>query len=967
VAAVAQLPEVPDLRIGEIIGRGTHSTVYRATHGGRSYALKVLEPDAYAGAEERLRQARRCAARLARAHHPALPRIVTVGQSGPIAYVVSELVEGGTLRTAIDAGPLAEPAIVRLARGLAGALAELHHLGLVHRDVKPENIVLRPSGEPELIDFDLAARLDAAAEAEVAGTLTYSPPEQTGVLRALVDGRSDLYSLGAVLFECAAGQPPFGASGQLGLPSGAAAPALRDLNPAISPTLSAILAKLLAQNPNDRYQSAESLLEDLGLVPLPDGEVAPSVTGAHREPEILLAGRRSELEKLRQRWQAALRERGQMVVLRGPLGSGKSHLARCFLEEVLAGGRLALFGHCDEGGAAPFGALRTALDDWVAGLSRMAAPQRLLAEQRLGIAAGDFAGLLKRFSPGFGRVFETVPAAPESDLLHERFYDILAEFLLKLAGCYGGLALCLDDVQWLDDSTREVLVRVAGRFEGAPLLLLAAVSTDLHARRSGSAARTPDALRATPRLDLRLTPLTEAAAGELVAALLGVDGVPASVVSHVTSWTSGNPLAIIEYVESLLDAGVLRPEWENWVLDSAGLEHLDLPRDVAKLLAARVGQLSAPAADVLCIGSLLGGPLERELLQAVAGPGADVQQALGEGVEAHIVQSSASGDYEFSHDSVRQALADSLSPEAVKDFHRRIAEALSEMPSDDGQRVYALARHYSLGQAEGDWTRVYDANLAAGIAAVGSFADAEAYEFLRQAERTAAEGGISPGVALNEALGEVCFRGGRWDEALIYLSRALEGTPSARARAGLRSRLARVYIANRDTQRAWEEVERGFSEMGTPLGFGLIARLLYATWSWIVGLLSLGLRVGYGAARGAMRSRLEMLCELYVTGARVAYLMHDRPRLLEMIVRQLFTGHLLGDSVEMASALTSYANLMAMLGRPAAAEACSARSMAMVAARGNRFQLARMRMSDAWQRHVGGFPRRGEAAMRRCL
>jgi eukaryotic-like serine/threonine-protein kinase len=112
VAAVAQLPEIPDLRIGNVIGRGTHSVVYRATHKGRSYALKVLEPDASTGAQDRLLEARRLAARLARARHPALPRILTVGQAGLVAYVVMELVEGETLRAAIEAGPLAEAAIV---------------------------------------------------------------------------------------------------------------------------------------------------------------------------------------------------------------------------------------------------------------------------------------------------------------------------------------------------------------------------------------------------------------------------------------------------------------------------------------------------------------------------------------------------------------------------------------------------------------------------------------------------------------------------------------------------------------------------------------------------------------------------------------------------------------------------------------------------------------------------------------
>ena len=968
MAIVAQLPEIPGLTIGEVIGHGPHSTVYRARRDGQSYALKVLEPDGWAGAEVRLRQARQQAANLARARHPALPRIMTVGQSGSIAYVVSELVEGQTLRAAIASGSLSNLAIVRIGCGLAGALVSLHRLGLVHHDVTPENIVIGPFGEPKLIDFDLAAPLDAAGAPRLAGTPTGSPPEQTGTLRGRADVRSDLYSLGVVLFECAARQSPFGASGGLGLPGGLEAPALGDINPGVSPMLSAVVAKLLAADPRNRYQSADSLLEDLALVPLLDGQTgAAPALASRREPGLLLAGRRAELEKLRQSWQAALCDRGQFVVLRGPLGSGKSQLARCFLEEVRTAGRLALFGRCDESGAIPFGALRAALDDWVGSFSRMPAPQRLLAEQRLRVAAGDFAGLLRRFSAVFDRVFDTAPAAPESDLLHERFYDMLAEFLLKLAGCYGGLALCVDDLESLDTSTGQVLARVAARFEGAPFLLLGAIRTDQRTRRSRPSTRARNVRRIMPRQELRLTPLSDAAAGQLVADLLGADRVSASVTGHVTSWTSGNPLAITEYVGSLIDACVLRPEWDGWVLDSAGLDHLDLPHDVAQLIAARIRRVTAPAAEILTIGSLLGEPLGVALLQTVAGPEADAEQALNEGLQAHILRPIGLDKYEFSHDSVRQAFTARLSPAAVRDIHQRIGDALAALPDDGGPRIYATARHYSLGQADQNWRQVYDANLAAGLAAMASFADAEADEFLRQAASAADTGGVSPGAALDEALGEICVRTGRWDEALLHLGRALEVTPGARGRADLHSRLARVYIANRDTQRAWDEVEHGFREMGTPLSRIFIARLLYTVWCWVVGLLALHVRIGYGSASDSMRPRLETLSQLCVTGAYVAYLRHDRHSVLEMIVRQLYTGHLLGDSIEMASALTSYANLMAMWRRTAAARAYGSRSIAMATQLDDRFQLARMRMFEAWRHHVSGFPRRGEVAMRRCL
>jgi len=927
----------------------------------------VLDPPEDGQGDESLRHACLLAARLARARHHALPRIVTVGEAEGTAYIASELIEGRTLAELLRNGPLGEDLILRLGRDLAGALAELHRLGLVHRDVKPENIVLASDGRACLVDFDLVAPVESAAD-EISGTLLYSPPEQMAPARRVVDARSDLYSLGAVLFECAAGKPPFGAAG----PGGAAEPpALREANPAISPGLAAVIAKLLASDPADRYQSAGRLVDDLDLIPLLGGETTGQAT-IEFEPEappLPLAGRELELSKLQQQWREALRERGQIVLLRGPGGSGKTYLSRAFLNEVDATGRLALAGRCAEGERTPFGPLRRAFDDWLASFPHHLASQRLLAEQRLKIAAGDFAGLLRRFSPAFEAALGEGPVAAAAELVHERFADVLAEFLLKLAGCYGGLALFLDDVQWLDASTQQVLDHLNERLGGAPLLIVAAVRTDTHGRARGAAGT--GHLQPRARLQIRLAPLTEEATEQLVAHMLGAESVPAEIASQVAAWTSGNPLAISEYVDALLGSGVLRPSWGEWTLDTSQLEHLQLPRDVANLLAARVEALLPREREVLRIAALLGGRIGAPTLAVLAGDAAGVDAALRVALARNLLRQTSTDQYEFTHDSVRDALVAGLSPEEAMDLHQHIAEALEQLAAsatEHSRHVYAVARHYALGHRARNLQRVHDANLTAGLAAMQTFADADAYEFLRQAKRAAEEGELQASDVLDEALGEVCARAGRWDEALLHLTEALAHAADPLRRAGIHARLAHVRVANRDVRLAWREVELGFEAMGRPISRTQIATAVRCLWCWILGVIALRTGIGYGSAKDeARRARLKMLSQLYVTGAYTAYLLHDNLRLAEMVFRQLATGHLLGDSVEMAAALTSYGNLLALLGRPDDAAAYSARSLAMVERQNDRFQLARMRMFDAWQHHVGGQPRRGEALMRRCL
>lgn len=960
------MPEVPGLSIQEVIGRGTHSTVYRAVYGTKTYALKLLEPDE-SGDDQRVQETCRLAATLARAKHPALPRIAAVGKSPAGVYVASEFVEGPTLAAEISAGPYDESRIVRLGRSLAGGLAKLHELGLVHRDVKPDNIVLGSGDQPVLVDFDLVARLESASE-EVSGTLLYAPPEQTGALRRPVDARSDLYSLGAVLFECATGRSPFGAAGPSSIPGSADPPALRDLNPAISPALAAVISKLLAPEPDDRYQSAHNLLDDLDLIPLLSAEAAGNSTLLFEaEPQPLpLAGRDSEFDKLRHLWREALRDRGRVVLLRGPSGSGKTHLAQAFLTEVQASGRLVLMGRCAEGESVPFGALRRALDEWLASFGHMVAAQRALAEQRLRIAAGDFAGLLRVLSPAFEQAFAGLQPAGDISRLRERFYDILAEFLLKLAGCYGGLAFFLDDVQWLDTSTQEVLRRVGMRLEGAPLLVLAAIRTDSHGRALRPGSHT--SLSTDTRFQIRLTPLTEAATGQLVAYLLGEDYVSADIVNHVAAWTNGNPLAISEYVESLLDAGVLRPEWGTWSLDTSGLERLRLPRDVAQLLAVRVANLEPTQLEVLRIAALVGGRIQPAALRAIVDDTTAIDDTLAVGLRSNLIRSVADGAFEFTHDSVRDGLLSGLPSHTTRDLHERIAESLDSLPEDQQQQhLFAIARHFALGQRAGNAQRVYETNLAAGLAAMRSLADAEAYEFLLQARRTAQSIGLTDLGDLDEALGEVCGRAGRWDEAMAYLSSALEQIDEPLRRAGMYAHLARVRVANRETLLAWREVELGFEAMGMSIGRNKVTRVLFSLWAWISGMLSLRIGLGYGSAKGEQRERLKMQSQLYIIGAYAAYLLHDNLKTVEMVTRQLRLGHLMGDSVELASALTAYGNVLAMLSRPEAAARYSERSLVIVNRLNDRFHLARLRMFQAWQRHLAGQPRQAEAAMRRCL
>ena len=257
-------------RVEGVLGRGGYAVVYRAVDeaSGESVALKVLRADrASAVAVRRLQREAESAGAV---RHPNVVRVLDHGVAAEGAFLAMELVAGETLRERIARGALPVDEAVRVASGIGAALEALHEMGLVHRDLKPSNVLLGADGSVRVADLGLVTALDPEDETRatradgLVGTLEYLSPEQA--LGQEVDGRSDLYSLGVLLFEMLAGQLPFTAKTSLGsaLARVTAEPArLSDLQPAAPAWLVAVVQRLLEKEPERRYGSAAELIADL--------------------------------------------------------------------------------------------------------------------------------------------------------------------------------------------------------------------------------------------------------------------------------------------------------------------------------------------------------------------------------------------------------------------------------------------------------------------------------------------------------------------------------------------------------------------------------------------------------------------------------------------------------------------------------------------------------------------------------
>ncbi|WP_305782307.1 diguanylate cyclase [Symbioplanes lichenis] len=899
--------------LGEI-GRGAQAVVHRVARGGTEYALKQLLADDLD--PDRRREFRRQAALLAAITSPHLPRVRQAGEIAGRPYLIMDLVPGEPLSRRLLRGPLDERQAVALGADLASALRAAHEHELVHRDIKPENVLVTEAGAATLVDFGLATMPSGEALGPgdaIAGTLTYCAPEQAGMLNRPVDARSDLYALGAVLFECVTGAPPFAADdvGELlHLHATAPVPDPRALAPGLGATFAAILVKLLAKDPDDRYRGAAGLLADLrrlaaepGAVFALAGEDCPAVRA-----ETPLTGRDAEFAALRDHWARATGGNGGLVLLHGPAGAGKTRLAAELAAHVATTGGVVLRGGASASDRRPMGPLRAAVDAYVRDL--LVAPGgRERAAEIVRAAAGESAALVTNLSPAL----DDLLAGPEltGEVGFGRHAAAVADLLTGLARTAGPLLLHLDDAQWYDEGTVRVLERLAAAVADVPLLVVATARRD-----EDKPSPVLGRLTAVRTDEIGLAPFGPADIVELIARMSGGVRLAEPAGAHIATLTGGNPFATVGYARAVMDAGLLRPVWGEWVVDQDGVRDLQLPADSAQLILRRLAGVDESARDLLRIAAVVGTTFDPEVVAEVAGAERRATLDSLDGAIRQGVVEARDGSYRFVHESIRTAAQAGLAAGKVTELHGRIADALDARAGSD---AYVLARHCVLAGPAADPQRTLRACTEAGARALAEHAADTALTWLEAARAAAAAGGIHLNCRFKQLLGTAYHHNARFAEAAETLTEALSETSDPMLRAGIQLLLARVHESAGAGAAQLDAVEHGLAELGRTLPAHKLVRVATTFWLVVIGGLCRLTGLGYGTAKGGTRERLRLEATLHHFGASGAIRVMRPGRALLHGMRTVYPVNRLGRSPERARDLAALGVALRFLGlrRPA--------------------------------------------------
>ena len=602
---------------------------------------------------------------------------------------------------------------LRFSIGIAAAIGKAHQRGLVHKDIKPAHILVNcPDGQIRLLGFGAASRLPRERQAPaspetIAGTLAYMAPEQTGRMNRSIDWRSDLYSLGITFYQMLTGALPFTASDpaewvHCQIARQPLAPRERLEN--VPSPVSQLVMKLLGKTPEERYQTAAGVERDLRHC-LTDWEHQHSIDdfplGRYDMPDRLLIpeklyGRDHEIKTLLTCFDR-IAEGGapELVLVSGYSGIGKSSVVNELHKVLFLPRGLFASGKFDQYKRdIPYATLAQAFRNLIRPLLSKSDAELTAWREALLEALGPNAGLITDLMPELKLIIGDPPPVPELEAsqAQSRFQLVFRRFIGVFAQPEHPLALFLDDLQWLDVGTIDLLEDLLTRADVKHLMLIGAYR-DNEVDSAHPLMRKLDAIRRAGAevQQIRVMPLAPDDLSQLVADSLRCDPahvVPLSRLVHEK--TVGNPFFVIQFLHSLAEACLLRFDHEAvcWRWDLDRIHAKGYTDNVVDLMVGKLKRLPAVTQQALqrlaCVGNAAAIAMLSIVLET---PEEQVHAALWPAVRQELIE-RLEGSYRFMHDRIQEAAYSLIPQNLCAEVHLRIGRLLvMQTPSENREEA----------------------------------------------------------------------------------------------------------------------------------------------------------------------------------------------------------------------------------------------------------------------------------------
>ena len=766
--------------LGEKIYESPNSVIYEATqtHDGRSVILKIFNNQYPDPAEIA------CFKR----EYDILQMLDVPGVVEPVDYlehrnmyiIVMENIGGESISRVMEKlnTKLSIREFLNLSIKICEVVAGIHRCNVIHKDINPSNIIWnRDRGLVKVIDLGISSFLEKeqpelADHSVLKGTLAYISPEQTGRMNRTVDYRTDIYSLGISLYEILAGHPPFEATDAMGYLHSHIAktpPSPSEIDLQVPTQISSIVMKAIEKMAEHRYQSALGMKRDLEECQKrlrADGTISSfalarfDTADCFQIPEKLY-GREEDLEQLLSAFQALHKGTPQLVLVTGYSGIGKSSLVNEIHKPIVMRRGYFATGKFDQlNRSIPYSSILHGFAQLIQELLTESQEQIERWRRRFQEHLGENARVITDMFPELELIIGPQPVLP--DLLpteaQNRFNLVFQQFIQTLASAHHPLVLFLDDIQWADAASLDLLKAMMSNNDNGHFMVIGAYR-DNEVDSTHPVTMTINEIRTAKSnvREIHLKPLSETHIHQLLMDTLHGEAKDTEALARLCAEkTRGNPFFLTQFLTSLHEDELIIFDLTSgrWHADLPGIRNTRITDNVVDLMTTKIHRFAPEAQDILKIAACIGTSFDLSTVSVVSGHARTaaakiIDSLLVEGVLVPIGdaykyvhdKSDRKVKYRFLHDRVQQAAYSLIDPADKTRFHLKIGRLLLAQASAEEQeeRLFEMVNHINMGLGlvtdENEKIRFASLGLRAGKKAKASAAYRASFDYLRQALR----------------------------------------------------------------------------------------------------------------------------------------------------------------------------------------------------------------------------------------
>lgn len=822
-------------RITDKIGEGGMSIVYAAEDDSDKkarVAVKILKSDKTSSRLEDLIRFYSEASTVSRLSHEHIVRVHEVGEQNGLHFIVMDYIDGISLAEAFRQNrKFTLNECLRIMEQSMSALEHVHQRNILHRDIKPGNIMCRFKGAEgsfqnlKLIDFGLAQIKEfreTGTTDEIIGTFCYMSPEQSGMVKRKTDERSDLYSLGILFYRLFAGELPFTGKDANSiihqhvarLPS-----PISNYNKHIPPTLEKMIHKLIEKEPESRYQTATGFLNDIrkfrsGESVFEIGEADHSARLSYRSAMV---GRDRELEKLKELYYKMRNGEGGVCFVTGEAGIGKARLVEEFGKLVIARRGVVLDGKCASAESkTPYAPIREALGQYASQFVSYSTEKKDEIRSRFTKNLSDLSSILVELNPALEAIFETgeKPVALESERESKRFLMVVTQFLIRLSQIENGLVFVISGAQWADESTLALMEEIAREIAAFPLLLVVTFRDSETSFRNRMLQIQKNLGKTRVNIaEIRLKPLECQSIQEMLAHILMERSTQSSELANLLYPKSrGNPLFAVEALKQLIDNHALKPVGTKWRIDKKILQKTDISSTILDIILRRIELLDSSQNDVLTHAAAIGRNFDMDTLFELAKDESylfpvtdqDIVAIIDRALELQLLErdQSRKGVMTFAHERIREAFYHNIEGRRKRSIILNIVRMVEKRAGRHTDRyVFDLARYYV---EAGEREKAVEYLIPAAEKSRLLYANEDAIDFYKKAVEFIDETDFSKRelrLKILEELGALQLTVGRIEDAVRLFEEILPQRKDRYDKARIYQKLCLVYQKKGDLEK----------------------------------------------------------------------------------------------------------------------------------------------------------------------